>query len=58
LGVFLHLAHLRKDLSAEQQWDPPLIPALRKQRQVDLSEIEAAPYREFQNSQGYRGTLS
>jgi hypothetical protein len=51
--------HIRKLLEARQWWCSPIIPALGRQRQTDFW-VQGQPglQCEFQDSQGYRETLS
>ena len=45
---------LRKEEASRAWWRTPLIPALGRQRQVDLrARGQSGPQSEFQDSQGY-----
>ena len=57
VSLFLQSSQSRINIATQKWWCPPLIPALRRQRHVDLCELKAClvykTKNEFQDSQCY-----
>lgn len=52
------LFHIMNFKYMQERWDTPLIPALRKERQVDISEFKASLVFRVTGSQGHKVRLS